>query len=149
MTTQRQQLGDFGESRVSQNCCCPRCKRKKTLVRLPKNFKCADIICDFCGYLGQVKTATAQDISAIPKKILGAAWEPQRKRMDAGIYFPLFLVLATESLEQYAIHYLSADLQQPEMFVPRKPLSPNARRAGWTGFMYDLEPVHSSFVRLK
>ena len=32
-----------------KSCSCPRCKRSDTLVRLPPNFKCADIICDFCG----------------------------------------------------------------------------------------------------
>ncbi|KFC67263.1 hypothetical protein FG93_03999 [Bosea sp. LC85] len=68
--------------------------------------------------------------------------------MQAGIYFPLFLVLATKDLASYAIYYLAADLQQPGMFLPRKPLSETARRAGWTGFHYDLRHVGSSLVRL-
>jgi len=56
--------------------------------------------------------------------------------MEAGIYFPLYLVLKSD--EAFSIYYLSADLQPPEMFVARKPLSQNARRAGWQGFYYDL-----------
>ena len=55
MTTAKQKLGDFGEDFIRKNFDCPKCKRKKTLKRLPPNFKCADIICDFCGYLAQVK----------------------------------------------------------------------------------------------
>lgn len=149
MATGRQALGEFGEQRVTKECSCPRCKRPKTLVRLPPNFKCADVICDFCGYLAQVKAATVKSIEAVPPYILGAAWGPQSERMQAGIYFPLFLVLTTVEMTPYAIYYLSADLQRPEIFKRRKPLSDNARRAGWTGFLYDLEPVRSALVRLK
>ena len=68
--------------------------------------------------------------------------------MEAGIYFPLFLVLATADLAEHAIYYLSADLQRPEMFKARKPLSETARQLGWTGFIYDLETVRSALVRL-
>lgn len=148
MPTKRQKLGDFGESRVTKECGCPQCKRSRTLVQLPRNFKCAGVICDFCGYLAQVKATTVKSVDLIPAQILGGAWEPQRERMAAGIYFPLFLVLAMAEWKSYAIYYLSADLQRAGMFKPRKPLSANARRAGWTGFLYDLETVRPSFVRL-
>ena len=135
MATARQVLGTFGEDRITRDCACPRCKKARTLVRLPPNFKCADVICDFCGYLAQVKASVVPDVSVIPREVLGAAWGPQRERNC--------------DRRSYAIYYLSADLQTPAMFKPRKPLSATARRAGWTGFMYDLEPVQASFVRLK
>jgi type II restriction enzyme len=83
--TLRQVAGSFGEFRVVQDCQCPRCKRTGTLKRLPPNFKCADVICDFCGYLAQVKTVSTSRIEVIPKSILGAAWGPQKERMDAAI----------------------------------------------------------------
>src|SRR5690348_2563070 len=108
MATARQELGLFGEVRVTQDCACPKCKRQKCLVRLPPNFKCADVICDFCGYLGQVKAVTVSDVGQIPRNVLGAAWGPQKERMDAAIYFPLFLVLVKASTREYAIYYLSA-----------------------------------------
>ena len=148
MPTERQKLGKFGEERVVNVCICPSCKRKRTLVRLPTNFKCADLICDFCGYLAQVKTATKTDITVVPKQVMGAAWRPQQERMKVGIYFPLFLVLTPKDRNEYAIYYLSADLQLPEIFAPRKPLSASAKRAGWQGFTYQLGPVATSFVRL-
>jgi Dam-replacing family len=148
MATARQVLGTFGEERVVRDCSCPRCKRSKTLVCLPPNFKCADVICDFCGYLAQVKTSSSREIATIPRVLLGAAWGPQKERMDAAIYFPLFLVLVDPE-KNYAIHYLSADVQNTTMFRPRSPLSQTARRAGWQGFTYDLERVRGSFVRLK
>ncbi|QND32400.1 hypothetical protein HB772_09040 [Sinorhizobium meliloti] len=148
MVTVRQALGAFGEQRVIQDCHCPKCKRTKTLVRLPPNFKCADVICDFCGYLAQVKASSAKQLERLPKSILGAAWGPQLARMQAAIYFPLYVVLVAPT-QEYSIFYLSADLQEPEMFKPRKPLSESARRAGWQGFVYDMQCVEGRAVRLR
>ncbi len=116
---------------------------------MPPNFKCADVICDFCGYLAQVKSSKVPDVNVLPKRVLGAAWGPQHDRMQAGIYIPLYLVLTTAHLGPYAIFYLPADLQRPEMFEPRSPLGPQARRAGWTGFVYNLELVRDAFVRMR
>jgi len=144
MTTNRQASGDRGVALVVRCCKCPRCKRKGTLKRLPANFKCADVICDFCGYLAQVKTKA---LTKIPANLAGAAWVPQKERMDAGIYFPLFLVLLGQP-NKPMIYYLSADVQSPVMFQARKPLSGNARRAGWQGVMYNFASVKAAFVRV-
>lgn len=139
MRTNRQQLGDLGEEIVAKRCVCPRCKRSRTLKRLPNNFKCADIICDFCGFLAQVKAAKVTDVRKLPRQLLGAAWRPQQERMKAGIYFPLFIVLIKE--KSSSVYYLSADLQVSNMFLQRKPLSHTAKKAGWCGFRYDLTSV--------
>lgn len=148
MPTAKQELGQLGEELVAKHVGCPQCKRDRTLRRLPPNFKCADLICDFCGYLAQVKASTSADPSILPRSVLGAAWSVQKERMDSAIYFPLFLVL-WKSARSFAIYYLSADLQPKSMFKPRAPLSVNARRAGWQGFMYDLTAVPAgAFVRV-
>lgn len=148
MATSRQITGEFGEKLVVRTCSCPKCKRGRTLKRLPNNFKCADVICDFCGYLAQVKTARSADTKRVPNVILGAAWRPQKERMDAGIYFPLFIVLAAPNGKAASVFYLSADLQNPEMFQPRKPLSQNAKRAGWQGFYCDMDLAKDSLVQI-
>ena len=145
--TARQLLGEFGKRNVAKLCGCPKCKRFGTLVRLPTNFKCADLICDFCGYLAQVKTTRVKRVREIPDSILGAAWGPQEARMKSGIYFPLYLVLV-DTEGKRSIFYLASDLQEPKMFVPRRPLSPRARRAGWQGFSYNLCSVKDRFVQL-
>jgi Dam-replacing family len=144
MPTPKQVLGRWGETLVAKKFACPRCKRFFTLRRLPPNFKCADIICDFCGYLAQVKTATVGDVLKVPSSILGAAWGPQRDRMKAGIYFPLFLVLRNE--RNSAVYYLPTEFQNPRMFKKRARLSATARRAGWQGFSYDLSSIGKSAV---
>lgn len=67
--------------------------------------------------------------------------------MNAGRYFPLYLVQVSKS--EHAIFYLSADLQNPDLFVPRNPLSNDAKRAGWQGFYYNLENYLDRIVRLR
>lgn len=148
MSTNKQQLGDWGEQKVASTCICPSCKKLKTTKQLPPNFKCADLVCDFCGYLSQVKTANTNNTNILPKKILGAAWKPQFERMEAGIYFPLYVVLKNPKSDDASIFFLSADLQIPEMFIARKPLSATAKRAGWQGFYISCKLVEDRFVKL-
>jgi type II restriction enzyme len=147
MKTDKQNLGMWGEALVAKMCSCPRCKKKNTLRRLPQNFKCADLICDFCGYLAQVKTANVASVTPLPRTILGAAWKPQKERMDAAIFFPLFLALKSPTAK--AIYYLPTDFQNPELFLARSPLKTSAKKAGWQGFRYILSAVpDGAFVRL-
>jgi hypothetical protein len=136
--TSRQILGDYGET-VVVRLSCPRCKHAGTLRKLPVNFRCADIICDFCGYLAQVKTTERTDVDTLPRALMGSAWGPQKERMDAGIYFPLFIVVTNTDRSAHAIYYLPADLQHPEMFQQREPLRETARRAGWVGYRLRLD----------
>lgn len=150
MPTEKQKLGEFGERMVTKHLRCPRCKKEETLKMLRQNFKCADIVCDFCGYLAQVKTKRVSNIDRIPSTLPAAAWDPQKERMDAGIYFPLFIVLKKKDTKDFSIYYLSADLQTPEMFIKRKKLKPTAKRAGWRGYTLDLRKApEGSIVRWK
>src|ERR1043166_4599795 len=106
--TARQTRGDYGEAIVVR-LSCPRCKRAKTLKRLPTNFKCADIMCDFCGYLAQGKCRQHDDIEVLLRKWMGAAWKPQAERMEAGMYFPLFIVIVPRQGSNASVWYLPAD----------------------------------------
>jgi type II restriction enzyme len=149
LATEKQITGEIGEKLVAQTCQCPKCKRRKTLKRLPTNFKCADLVCDFCGFLAQVKACTVKDPTSPPDTVLGAAWGPQKERMDAAIYFPLYIVALAKEGRGKAIYYLSADLQEPGIFEPRKPLGPTASRADWQGFNYRLANIRDRLVRLR
>ena len=140
--------GDFGEQKVKEKCACPRCKRAKTFEFLRKNFKCADIICNFCGYIAQIKTTKVTDLDVLPNTITGSGWKVFKDRLDSGIYFPLFLVLS-KSARRYAIYYLPSDLQNADMFKKRNELSITAKRPGWIGFTYKLTvEIRTRFVRL-
>jgi hypothetical protein len=139
MATARQQLGEKGEAMVSRHVACPRCNRPHHLAKLQRNFQCADLICKFCGYLAQVKAATIPG-SEFPDRLLGAAWGPQHEQIIAGIYHGLYLVGFSPSSRLIRIDYVPAHILQttPEVFEPRRPLSPEAKTAGWQGFYYNL-----------
>ena len=57
--TKLQKTGTLGEKAVKEHCICPICRNGKLKI-LPPNFKCADVICDFCGFLAQVKARNVQ-----------------------------------------------------------------------------------------
>jgi hypothetical protein len=142
MPTAKQLLGAKGEAAVSKHVNCPRCGRKRHLTRLPQNFQCADVICKFCGYLAQVKALTlAQGSDELPRRVPGAAWGPQQEQMLAGIFHGLYFVGFSSAGKLVRIDYVPGHVLQasPNVFEPRKPLGPNAKRAGWTGFTYNLE----------
>jgi type II restriction enzyme len=138
--TPHQLLGELGETTVTRNCRCPRCKKAGSLRRLRANFKAADVICDFCGFTAQVKAVTVPDHGHLPKQLLGASWPVQRERMESHIYIPLFIVTVRGGVPHQVL-YVPADLQVPEMFKPRNPLRETARRAGWQGFVYALSAL--------
>jgi type II restriction enzyme len=151
MATARQVLGNFGERLIATTITCPRCKTgERTLRTMPPNFKCADIVCDFWGFLAQVKTSTVTGSSlARPPRILGAAWAPQKARMDSGIYFSLFIVTVSRSNPNaYAIYFLPSQFRTPEMFVPRAPLSLTAARAGRERYMIDVGQALGAPIRI-
>jgi hypothetical protein len=145
MATTRQDLGERGEMEVCKLATCPRCNRSRHFKRLPTNFECADVICKFCGFLAQVKaTRLADDRDEFPDRIMGAAWGPQQQRLIAGIFHGLYLVGYRQDgktlvrMEFVPPHVLEAT---PSVFEPRKPLSANAKRAGWTGFMLNVSQL--------
>lgn len=134
MVSEKKTLGDAGEKLIAKLVICPKCKRGD-LRLLRQNFKCADLICEFCGFLAQVKS---KHVSQLPDQfngnLLGGAWKPQEERMDAGIYFSLYIVLVDEDNRYARIFFLPQELQTRDTFQPRKPLGENAQRAGWQGF---------------
>jgi type II restriction enzyme len=137
VATKYQVAGDIGEEWVKKRVNCPRCRDGKLKI-LPKNFKCADMICDFCGFLGQVKSVNVKNKKEKLRTILGAAWKPQSERMKAGVYHSVFIVKLVEGKPAQVL-MIRPDAQKKEgFFKARKPLSPKAKRAGWQGFIYDL-----------
>ena len=143
-----QETGNKGEQAVKKYCLCPECNKGKLKI-LPPNFKCADVICDFCGFLAQVKARNVKKRGQKLVSLLGAAWKPQKVRMESGIIFPLFVVdiLRGRPVE---IRYLDRKSQEniDGLYIPRKPLSRTARRAGWQGFLYDFSKVQNKIKTL-
>jgi type II restriction enzyme len=112
---------------------CQECGRGP-LVALPPNYPTVDIICQFCSNTAQVKTfRTKSEANRLPRNIVSAAWKPQKERMDAGIFQPLYIVSFYDSRPLRA-YYLSSKIQkkyQKELFIKRKPLPSYNVRAGF------------------
>ncbi|HEY5193631.1 MAG TPA: DpnI domain-containing protein [Solirubrobacteraceae bacterium] len=124
---------------------CPRCNRVRHFKQLPVNFECADIICKFCGFLAQVKTARLSDgTTDFPDRIMGAAWGPQQARILAGIYHGLYLVgYQQDGKTLVRIDFVPPHIIEttPSVFEPRKPLSNTAKRAGWRGYLLNISAL--------
>ena len=78
-----------------------------------------------------------------PERVLGAAWRPQHEQIIAGIFHALYLVGFDSKGNLVRIDYVPAHVLQasPAVFEPRQPLRPTAKRAGWTGFYYNLSKL--------
>lgn len=152
MVTKRQETGDIGEKFVIKHVRCPICNKGKFIKMSIKNFPCADIICKFCGILGQVKSFRINNLNKIPKKIGGSAWPPFNKRIRKGIFYPLFIVLIEDNKPK-KILYISKDIQKvtyqinKKLYISRIPLGNHCRRAGWQGFDYNLELIPSFYIQ--
>jgi hypothetical protein len=139
-------VGDFGEDRVVELCTCQKCDG--SLTPLPRNNRIFDVRCECCGWQAQVKAATRADIGEVPETLFGAAWRPMEEMIRAGNYPPLFLVQVNDNMTEFRIYFLDSTRQDPGIYKLREPLGPNARRAGWRGFFYDLSAVKERLVRL-
>jgi hypothetical protein len=93
-----------------------------------------------------VKAFTLVDGSQeLPLRVMGAPWRPQQEQMIAGIFHGLYLVGFSTKKKLVRIDYIPAHVLQvsPRVFEPRKPLKSTAKRAGWTGFTYNLSELPS------
>lgn len=61
-------------------------------------------------------------------KLPGATWKSQEERIQAGIYYPIYVVLYDEKDRPVEILHLSVDHQIPRMFRPRRKPQRGAQR---------------------
>ena len=148
MPTDRQSRGNKGEVFIAKHMPCLKCKRHKTLKQLPNNFKCADLICDFCSHTSQVKTFQ-KVTEGLPDTVLGAAWGPQIERMNSGIYHALWFVRVDTKDRVQEVWLLPSELQTQDLFQPRRPLSDTAKRAGWQGYLIDTKTFAPRITQIK
>jgi len=144
--TLNQKIGIIAEKAVRQHCKCPKCKKRSARLKpLPNNFKCVDVVCDFCGYLAQVKgtrTNTHREITLVR----AGGWKVLKERLDAGIYFPVFIV-KVQGETPTGIYYVPADFLRREVFVghgkPRviKAEQPAGKPRKYSMFNYDFRKL--------
>ena len=148
MPSKNQRIGKLGEKFVTKMMNCLKCKKQNSLKLLPTNFKCADLICEFCGHTSQVKTFR-NDSEGLPNQIAGAKWNPLNERIQAGIYHALWIVRMNQTNNRCCeIWLVTSEAQDPKMFVKRKPLSSAAKKAGWQGYRIDVANHADRFIKV-
>ncbi|OUU49727.1 MAG: hypothetical protein CBC28_00555 [Flavobacteriaceae bacterium TMED68] len=116
------------------------------LVTQPANQKSIDCICNQCSKNIQVKSSAKPfTINRDGKlKILGAEYTTTLNSINSEIDWDLMLIQYDKELNKVVnIKVIIAENIKARNVIPRKPLGPNARRAGWQGcyLEFDAEVV--------
>ncbi|HBG92942.1 MAG: hypothetical protein A3J81_00170 [Nitrospirae bacterium RIFOXYB2_FULL_43_5] len=119
----------LSEDWASRNLFCPACKKLRLQTAID-NTKVFDFVCDSCSETYQLKSQS----KPLGDKILDSAYGPMIDSIKRNKTPNLFLLHYNS--QNYCVENL---LIVPRYFLtlscvePRKPLSVNARRAGWIG----------------
>jgi len=125
------------EGWVGRNSFCPRCG-SDTLFQYGNNQPVADFYCKNCKEDFELKSKTG----SLGKKIVDGAYGTMISRITSNEN-PNFLFLSYDKTALSVRNFLTIPKHffTPEIIEKRKPLSPTAKRAGWTGCNIDLTSV--------
>lgn len=123
-----QKIRIMSESWVLHNIFCPSCGNLH-ISSLPNNMPVADFKCEHCGEVYELKSKN----SKIGKKIADGAYSTMIKRITSTSNPDLFLMQYTKDLQVVNLTLVPKFFFVPSIIEKRKPLSQNARRAGWVG----------------
>tara|TARA_Y100001973_G_scaffold16679_1_gene24252 strand:- start:1688 stop:2179 length:492 start_codon:yes stop_codon:yes gene_type:complete len=126
--------GEAVEYWVAENLKCPECSG--ILIKLRANVPSIDHVCGSCNSNFQVKAKHGkilkEDGSA---SIQGAEYKTTLNSLTE-VILGWSMIMVSYSREKNmveGVHYVPGSKIKEKNIVPRKPLSPKARRAGWQG----------------
>lgn len=132
------------EKWTSDNLECPNCGGKLSL--LPANSRTSDLQCQACRETYQLKSQKMP----FGKKILGAEYRTTIQAISSGGHPSLILLqydLMNSTVQQLRIIHRS--WITVKCIIPRCPLGPHARRAGWQGCLWVLESIpRTAFIEV-
>ena len=120
---------------------CPVCGAKH-LVHFKDNSPVADFYCDNCGAQFEQKSKESKR-SRLPKTVAGGAFSAMEARLKSD-QNPHLLVLTYANCEVNNLVLVPRHFFTMSVVEKRKPLGPNARRAGWVGSNILLEEIPDS-----
>lgn len=121
----------------AENFYCPNCSSPK-LDWLKRNTEAHDYRCPSCGFLYQLKSQKSRIGSTITDGAYRAMMDAIREDRSPNFFF-LHYDLATWTVRNLLlVPYFAFP---PSAIIKRKPLSANARRAGWVGCNFDLTRI--------
>ena len=113
---------------VADNIFCPVCGNPH-VTHLSNNIPVADFACSHCGENFELKSKS----STISNKITDGAYSTMIERINSINNPELFVMQYTKDLEVVNLMLIPKFFFVPSIIEKRKPLSENARRAGWVG----------------
>lgn len=117
------------ENWLSENMFCPRCGRS-SISHFENNRPVADFYCPDCGNQFELKSRR----NRIASKVSDGAYDMMVQRIT-GLNNPDFFFMSYSAAD-WTINdllFVPKHFFTPSVIEKRNPLSPNARRAGWTG----------------
>ena len=125
------------ESWVRDNLFCPRCGNRH-IEKFPNNQPVADFFCPNCGEQYELKSRKGN----LTSKITDGAYHTMIERITSNEN-PDFLFLGYDlsAMQVVDLMVIPKYFFVPEIIEKRKPLGPNARRAGWVGCNILLEQI--------
>jgi type II restriction enzyme len=132
-----QKAGNVTEAWGADNFYCPNCSSPK-LDWLKPGTKAKDYKCPSCGFWYQLKSKKTRIGNSITDGAYDAMMEAIKNDETPSFYF-LHYDLATWSVRNLLLvpHFAFP----PSAIIKRKPLSQNARRAGWVGCNFALNRI--------
>ena len=125
------------ESWVSENMFCPRCGNKH-INHFPNNRPVADFFCPQCRCEYELKSKNG----SIGRKIMDGAYGTMIERIESDNNPDfLFMGYSKKEMQVENLFLVPKHFFVPEVIEKRKPLSENARRAGWVGCNILIEKI--------
>lgn len=123
-----QKIRVMSERWFAENLFCPCCGNIR-VEKLPNNSPVADVCCEHCGEIFELKSKR----NSIGAKIMDGAYHTMIERITSNLNPQLFLMQYSATLSVTNLTLIPKFFFTPDIIEKRKPLSPKARRAGWVG----------------
>ena len=123
-----QKIRIMSERWLKQNLFCPCCGNIH-IDKLPNNSPVADARCENCGEVFELKSKKI----SIGAKIMDGAYHTMIERITSNLNPQLFVMQYSAALSVTDLTLVPKFFFTPDIIERRKPLSVNARRAGWVG----------------
>ena len=123
-----QKIRVMSECWLVSNLFCP-CCGNLNIEKIKNNSPVADIFCGNCEEIFELKSKK----NSIGSKIVDGAYNTMIERINSNLNPQLFVMNYSEKLSVTDLIFVPKFFFTFDIIEKRKPLSENARRAGWTG----------------
>ena len=132
-----QKIRVMSELWLANNVFCPCCGHKY-LGKLENNLPVADVFCKNCRKIFELKSKQ----NHFGSKIIDGAYSTMIERIAGDTNPHLFTLQYSTNLYVTDLIFVPKFFFTPSIIEKRKPLSPNAKRAGWVGckILYNMIP---------